>query len=77
MVIKLDRYTGETQHGYHWIDYDGTMKSSKTLYGIEPEEYFKYAPYVKWWYVRCELDWYRMRKEIRKLEEDTLRPIRA
>ena len=67
----LDTYT-EDQHGYHWIDYDGTMKFSKTLHNVKPEDFFKYSPYVKWWHVRCELDWYRMRKEIRKLEKAPL-----
>lgn len=72
MEIILDRYTGEDQHGYHWIDYTGDMKFSKNLHNVAPEDFFKYSLYTKWWYVKCELDWYRMRKEIRNLEKDPI-----
>lgn len=68
MPNKLDRYIGEEQHGYWWINYDGALMFSKTLHGVPPEDYFKYAPWAQWWYVDCELAWYRMRKEIRNLD---------
>jgi hypothetical protein len=77
MLNKLDRYNGEIDHGYWWMDYDGSLKYSKTLYEKDPEEFFKYAPYVKWWHVQCELDWYRMRRDIRMLEEESIKPIIA
>lgn len=77
MPNRLDRYNGDVDHGYWWLDYDGTLKFSQTLFGKEPEEFFRYAPYVKWWTVKCELDWYRMRRDIRSLEKESIRPIIA
>lgn len=72
MLSKSDKYIGEEQHGYWWTHYDGTIKFSKTLYGVSPEDFFRYSPWVRWWHVRCELDWYRMCKEIRNLEIDPI-----
>jgi hypothetical protein len=60
---ELGMYEGEDQHGYWWLHYNGQLRYYKTCHGVEPNEFFKYAPCVKWWYVGCQFEWYKMRKE--------------
>jgi len=33
--------------------------------------------WVKYWYIECELDWYRMKKEAKILAEGPLEPMKA
>ncbi len=61
-----NKYLGDKLHGYWWVDYDKTIKYSKNLFGADPVDFFSYATHVKWWKVDCELDWYRMIKELKK-----------
>jgi hypothetical protein len=63
------KYEGKEQHGYWWLHYNHQLKYTKTCHGETPEDFFQYAPCVKWWHVRCELDFYRMLKEERALRK--------
>lgn len=65
----MSQYNGKSSHGYWWLHYNGQLRYSKNCHGVDPEDYFYYAPVVKWWYVRCELDYYRMLKEYNVLKE--------
>lgn len=63
-------YKGEEDHGYWWIDPStGDLKFTKNPNEIELVSLFKYSSNAscKWWHIRCELDWYRMRKEYKRL----------
>jgi hypothetical protein len=63
-------YRGEEDHGYWWIHPSkGDLKFTKNPNDSELVTFFKYSSNAscEWWHVKCELDWYRMRKEYREL----------
>lgn len=75
--MSQSEYNGERDHGYWWLHYNSTLQFSKNLHGVDPEDYFKYAPVIKWWYVQCELDYYRMKKEFYIQREGPLEDLHA
>ena len=63
----MSQYLGKKQHGYWWLHCNGTLQRTLINYPI----------CIKCWYVRCELDWYRMMKEYKMLAEGPLEPLVA
>ena len=73
--VSLSKYLGKKQHGYWWLHVNGTLQRQGTnCHGLEPEAYFDNWTVVKWWHIRCELDWYRMNKEADTLKNGPLVP---
>ena len=74
----MSKYVGKEQHGYWWLHYSGQLrKQGSNCHGMEPNEFFKSFPVIEWWYIRCELDWYRMQKQYKELVEGPVEPITA
>ena len=74
----MSKYIGESQHGYWWLHVNGILERQGTnCHGVDPNEYFDTWTCVKWWHIRCELDWYRMMKESKRLVEGPLEPMVA
>ena len=63
--------------GYWWLHANNGLRYSSNCHGMKPEEFFDNWLCIKWWYVECELDWYRMMKEYKQLAEGPLEPIKA
>ena len=71
------RYIGVEQHGYWYLDIDGALHKTQ-CHGMEPEEFFESSwMFLENWYVRCELDWYRMQKEYEELVNTPVDPVYA
>lgn len=67
----MSKYLGKEQHGYWWLHANGTLRRSKNQ-----------KPELTWfclgiWFIRCELDWYRMMKEYKQLVEGPIEPLVA
>lgn len=73
----MSQYIGKEQHGYWSLHVNGTLDYCTNCYGLKPEEFYDNWTIVKWWHVRCELDWYRMMKEYKQLVEGPPRPVIA
>jgi len=65
--------------GYWWLHVNGTLQYQGTnCHGVDPELFFKDSWHiVKWWHIRCELDWYRMRKQANQLNNELIADIVA
>lgn len=64
------RYNGEEDHGYWWLHPSkGDLRFTKNPNDNELVTFFRYSTGTsgRWWHVKCELDWYRMRKECKAL----------
>lgn len=74
----MSQYLGKQQHGWWWLRTNNQLRYSKATHGLHTEDYFRNSKHiVKWWYIKCELDWYRMMKEYKKLAEGPLEPLVA
>jgi len=73
----LSQYRGEVDHGYWWLHANGTLQHCTNCHGMEPEEFFQNWTTIDWWHVRCELDWYRMKKQSDILREGPIVPTWA
>jgi len=65
----LSQYLGKKQHGYWWLHTNGTILYSNNYHSMQAHPFFSMWTCVKYWKVRCELDWYRMNKEYKELAE--------
>ena len=64
--------------GYWALHCNGTLQfHSHNCHGVDPEVMFSGWQWVKYWRIRCELDWYRMMKEYKELVEGPLEPMIA
>ena len=63
----LSKYVGDHQHGYWSLQYSRKLQYDGRELFQDPDWYYKHAPIIKWWEVKCELDWYRMQKESEQL----------
>ena len=73
----LSKYLGEHQHGYWYLDIRGKLKKTQ-CHGMEPEQFFNSSwMFIEWWYIQCELDWYRMMKQYEQLVNKPIDPMVA
>ena len=66
------------KEGYWWLHCNETLQYEGTnCHGVDPNVFFDNWTVLGWWYVRCELDWYRMKKEADVLKNGPLEPMTA
>ena len=73
----MSQFKNEGKLGYWWLHANGTLQYSSNCHGMKPEEFFQNWVCIEWWHVRCELDWYRMKKESDILRNGPIEPAYA
>jgi len=74
----LTQFQEEGKLGYWALHCNGTLQyHSRSCHNVDPEVMFSGWQWVKYWHIRCELDWYRMMKEYKVLVEGPLEPMTA
>lgn len=63
-------YEGKEHHGYWWLHFNSQLVKADNLnHRVDPENFFKHVPCVKWWKVTCQFEFYKMMKEYGELKE--------
>ena len=74
----MSKFEDDGKLGYWALHCNNSLQyHSRSCHGVDPEVMFQGWQWVKYWHIRCELDWYRMMKEYKQLAEGPLVPIKA
>ena len=71
------KYAGRKHHRHWWMDFEGNLHTTPDDILVSRQFLERSSNVIFIWYVRCELDWYRMIKEYKRIRSELIPPLVA